>query len=508
MTLISFFRKLCIMRHEHDLSFTELLDHVFVSGIWRSIDGQRPLFSFSRQDLKISERLVLCLTRKKLSFCERRMEPSPRAIGISKRHAISSTNLSELSCMMVIGSLGAGGAERQLVTLLEELHGQKIFKRLSVACIDLSTPAANFYRAALSQMNIEIIDMKLCASGSLPQHLQPITENLPKWAKVRMGPYLKVFDEKRPDIVHLWMDEVNVIGGLAALSCGIPGILLSARSQAPYHFRFHQPWMKGGYKTVLRHSHVKLYANSVSGMKDYAAWLDLPETRLDYVYNGFALPEVLAQKTTASEHEALLEQLRKDREGKSLSLLAVGRLSEEKQPFYLIAMFREILRREPHAHLLWIGDGVLEAQVEAELRSIPPGHVTRASSSRHVLDLIKQSDGVILSSRIEGLPNVLIESQALGRPVFTPSAGGASESFRVGKTGVMLPQRAPEEAARLLIEHLRNGDIITQARESAPAFISERFDKVKMAKKTIALYQALLEDNREFDRGSDLHPVN
>lgn len=465
--------------------------NLFLIGLWLSIDRHRPLFSYRTRDLGATEAVGRVWAHAVITYCEGRTLDLPRLDAHFPRPRPATDDLSQSTCMMVIGSLGAGGAERQLVTLLEELHRRQTFRRLVVGCLNLSAPEANFHRPTLEALGIEIIDLQGGTTAPLSAHHQTLTTLFPPWAKDRMPGYLHAIDRIKPDILQLWMDECNVIGGLSGIVCGVPAILLSARSQAPYHFVFHQPWMRAGYRAILRQPRARLYANSERGAQDYAQWLQLGRDDIHHVYNGFAKPQISAEAPSV-EHAQLLQQLARDRHGKTLKLMAVGRLSEEKQPFYLIEMFKEILKQEPDAHLLWVGDGPLAAKVDAALGDVARGHVTRVRHSRQVSALMAMCDAVVLPSRIEGLPNVLIEAQALGRPVFTSAAGGAIETFEDGVSGLVLPARGPKQAAKLVVAHMRDGRLGAQASASAPRFVAERFDTGKMAANTIRLYQSLV----------------
>jgi glycosyltransferase involved in cell wall biosynthesis len=490
-TLRPFVRKAYTIKKRVDAARPGLVGNLVMIGLWRSIYRYRPLFCHDLEDLHLYERVARRWATSLMGYCENRAAALPALQDHIDRPQPRSEDLSQLTCMMIIGSLGAGGAERQLVTLLEELHRRQTFKRLVVGCLNLSTPAANFHRPTLEALGVEIVDLQGSAEQALPQHHQGVAKSFPAWARNRMPSYCHAIDRIRPDILQLWMDECNVIGGLSGIVCGVPAILLSARSQAPYHFAFHQPWMREGYRAILQQPRARLYANSERGAQDYAHWLQVDRDDIHHVFNGVAKPQISAETPTA-EHAQLLQRLAQDRHGKTLKLMAVGRLSEEKQPFYLIEMFKEILKHEPDAHLLWVGDGPLAQKVDTALGGIAPGHVTRAGHSRQVSALMAMCDAVVLPSRIEGLPNVLIEAQALGRPVFTPAAGGAIETFEDGVSGLVLPARAPRHAGQLVVTHMRQGKISAQAATMAPDFVAERFDAETMAANTIGLYRSLI----------------
>ena len=62
-------------------------------------------------------------------------------------------------------------------------------------------------------------------------------------------------------------------------------------------------------------------------------------------------------------------------------------------------------------------------------RFVFPGQV------RNVADYLACLDLFMLTSRVEGLPNSLIEAQLAGVPVVTADVGGAGETFEDGSSG-------------------------------------------------------------------------
>ena len=91
-------------------------------------------------------------------------------------------------------------------------------------------------------------------------------------------------------------------------------------------------------------------------------------------------------------------------------------------------------------------------------------------------------DVVLLTSELEGTPNVLLEAQALGRPVVATDVGGCAETFLPGQTGILLPaQPSAEEIAEAVTRILRDREFMARANEQGPAFIRERFCAKRMA---------------------------
>jgi glycosyltransferase involved in cell wall biosynthesis len=96
----------------------------------------------------------------------------------------------------------------------------------------------------------------------------------------------------------------------------------------------------------------------------------------------------------------------------------VGRFVEQKNHRFLLEIAAEVLRREPTALLLLIGDGPLRRQIEeqAELMGLG-GRVVFAGLRSDVPELLRQMNVFVMPSLFEGLPVVGLEAQAAGLPL-------------------------------------------------------------------------------------------
>ncbi|MFB3827814.1 MAG: glycosyltransferase [Bryobacteraceae bacterium] len=100
--------------------------------------------------------------------------------------------------------------------------------------------------------------------------------------------------------------------------------------------------------------------------------------------------------------------------------LAVGRLMWKKDYPALLRAFGEIGR----GALLIAGTG----PEEEELRRTAPRGVRFLGERRDIPELMRAADGFVLSSRVEGLPLVLLEAAASGLPAVATDAGGVRET--------------------------------------------------------------------------------
>jgi glycosyltransferase involved in cell wall biosynthesis len=97
-------------------------------------------------------------------------------------------------------------------------------------------------------------------------------------------------------------------------------------------------------------------------------------------------------------------------------------------------------------------------------------------------------DVVLLTSRHEGLPNVLLEAQSLGVPVVAPDVGGVGETILSGRTGWAVREADAASLAERLLFCLRERAWAEKARAAGPAFVRERFGIQPMLRRMLEIY--------------------
>src|SRR5262249_539929 len=156
--------------------------------------------------------------------------------------------------------------------------------------------------------------------------------------------------DRRPAVLHAWLDDVNVKAGLAAAVVGVPRIVLSVRSVGPANFLLFQPYMKEIYRALARIPHVRLLSNSEAGARSYEQWLGLTEKRFNVVPNGFDLGRLPDAPGRAYARRAY--RARYGISGSCPVLGSVMRFSEEKGPLLWFETAAEVARRKPEAFFL------------------------------------------------------------------------------------------------------------------------------------------------------------
>ncbi|HET6953658.1 MAG TPA: glycosyltransferase, partial [Acidimicrobiales bacterium] len=113
----------------------------------------------------------------------------------------------------------------------------------------------------------------------------------------------------------------------------------------------------------------------------------------------------------------------------------VGALTVEK----CVASAVAAVARCRGMHLVVAGDGPEHRALEAQARADAPGRVTFAGVVPGARPVLAASDVLVLPSRSEGMPGVLIEAGLSGVPVVASAVGGVPEVVADGETGVLVP---------------------------------------------------------------------
>lgn len=391
--------------------------------------------------------------------------------------------------VVVGGTLGPGGAERQLTATLLGLvaigHRDVHFLHHS----PMHKPN-DFFLPQLIEAGIPFSQVDLFGDSN------PVSPGIEEALEQRLvvlgelgaevAAYAREFLVRRPEIVHVWLDHVNVVAGLAALLVGVPRIVLSCRSLSPVHFSFIQPYMRPIYRLLAKSPNVTFLNNSEAGALDYRRWLGITSLKIQVVRNGFdfsTLPPPQELPHLRSEYRRRL--------GIPADVPVVGvmmRISEEKRPLLWIEIARQVAQKIPKAHFLIVGNGPMRDQVETIAKPDLTGKIHFPGHERNAAMAMAAMDLFLLTSRIEGLPNVLIEAQAVGVPPMTLDVGGARETLDDERTGWLMKSADPAQIADKIQSLFKNREHLDAVSRNGPKFVATHFSHARMLDDTMAVY--------------------
>jgi len=142
--------------------------------------------------------------------------------------------------------------------------------------------------------------------------------------------------------------------------------------------------------------------------------------------------------------------------GGGVNFLAVGRLSPEKGYGELLEAFARLALRRSDVHLTIIGSGPLA--IELSEMSIALGVSDRVRFLGFVANPFPyyvHADALVLASRWEGFPNVMLEALASGTPVVATPCGGVTAGILLpGLNGVIVQHGGPDDLCNGMAEVL------------------------------------------------------
>jgi glycosyltransferase involved in cell wall biosynthesis len=173
--------------------------------------------------------------------------------------------------------------------------------------------------------------------------------------------------------------------------------------------------------------------------------------------------------------------------------VSVGRLSGEKGHLILIEALARLVAKGQACRLVIAGDGPLRAAIVNRCRELDVERyvtITGWLSGEEIRSWLIRSRALILPSFAEGLPVVIMESLALGRPVVATWVAGVPELVRDGQTGWLVPAGDVESLANAMSECLNSTpEQLATMSGAGKIAVREAHDANKEAQKLAALFR-------------------
>lgn len=316
--------------------------------------------------------------------------------------------------LKVTTGLAMGGAEMQLVELATRLVQRGW--RVHVA----------------SMLEPEAFMPQLDAAGITVHRLHMQRGVADPRALLRLA---SIYRRVRPDIVHSHMVHANLLARAARLLARVPALVCTAHNVD-----------EGGRARELAYRFTDRMASLTTsicerGVARYISVGAAPADRIRYVPNGVDLRRFSrdAAIRAATRHAHGIDD--------AFVWLCTGRLDAVKQHTLLVDAAARLPPDLPMV-ILHAGHGPCEAEVRARIAAHGLEHRVRLLGLRSdVPALLAAADGFVLSSRMEGLPLVLLEAAGVYLPCVVPNVGGCAEAVRDGVTGFVVAPNSAESLA-------------------------------------------------------------
>ena len=173
-------------------------------------------------------------------------------------------------------------------------------------------------------------------------------------------------------------------------------------------------------------------------------------------------------------------------------LIAVGSLKPIKGVDVLLHALAGLVRKHPRLRLIVVGEGPDRSALENLARELSIADRVSFLGLRADVDVVlRAADALVLPSRAEALPTVLLEAMATGLPVVATRVGGVPEIVEEGRSGVMVP---PEDASALgsvLDRVVTDAALRRSLGERGRAVVEARFRVETMCENRMAYFEEL-----------------
>jgi len=277
-------------------------------------------------------------------------------------------------------------------------------------------------------------DLPAYVARGIAVHEVPMRRGIaPVADAVSLARLVRVIRKVRPDVVHAHSSKAGFLARLAGACCRVPVVY------TPHVFPFLMACgarRKSLYRLLercVRGATAALIAVSEEEARE-ARRLGFSRDRVFLIPNGVAPCE--AGSVTVKETGALRVGF-------------FGRLVRQKGPDVLIEAASMVVAHLPHVSFCLTGDGEMEGPLRAMVERLNLTAAVKfkgACPQGETVARMRETDVVVVPSRWEGCPYVVLEAFQAGVPLVASAVGGVPDLVQNGVSGVLV---APEDAEAL-----------------------------------------------------------
>ena len=175
----------------------------------------------------------------------------------------------------------------------------------------------------------------------------------------------------------------------------------------------------------------------------------------------------------------------------------ISRLESRKGHLFFIEAAKKILRHNPNVKFLIIGDGDSRKSLERKVKKMGlENDVLFVGFRKDIARIISILDVSVLTSLWEGLPRVLVQSAAAGKPIVSFAVEGVTEVVKEGTNGFVVESMSVESLADKISWLLENPISASKMGLSGQKIIGDRWELTTMVREIQSLYVFLLSQKK------------
>ena len=284
----------------------------------------------------------------------------------------------------------------------------------------------------------------------------------------------KYFNEKKPDIIHTHLEIVTFNMYMALLLKKVK-IIETIHNEKITHSKAH--------KFFLNHKLCKIVSIADKVTESVNKNIINKEGKVTQIYNGIEIKKFECKRTFNDEHE--------------INIVAIGRLTEQKNHKLLLEAFKRLTERLEEEHkglpnLRIYGQGELKEDLIRYIDENNIQNVQLMGITSNVDKVLKESDIYVMSSNYEGFSISLIEAMVSGIAIVCTNVGANNEIIGNNEAGILVASNDTQQLVDALFKLLSKDErkkLYNKCQER-----KKMFDIKKSAEEHLELYKITMNE--------------
>lgn len=370
--------------------------------------------------------------------------------------------------LYTIGTLGLGGAESQLVTLIRGLI------KKDYHCEIFSLESDGPLRHALEALQIQI-------------HDGGYNSTLPKWKRLLqlIRAEYRLWNLARrtsPDVLHAYLPLTNFMGAIAGNLSGIHTVITSRRALGTHQDR-HKLWK--AFDIISNRLSDIIIVNSFAVRNDTISRDKADPEKIINIPNGL---DGESFNISTTNRRNLRQKFGLN--ASDIGLITVGNLIPYKGHSDLLNAMPSIIKLYPNIRCYIAGE---DRGIRKELDNLAhklgiARNIIFLGQRRDIPELLMAMDIFVLPSHEEGFSNALLEAMASGLAIIATDVGGNNEALDKGRLGILTPPKCPDAIASAVIKLLSDDTRLRQLGQLCKITVNNKYSVSNMVDAHISLY--------------------
>ncbi len=379
--------------------------------------------------------------------------------------------MQRINLLYVITKLELGGAQKQLLSLIDHLNKEKFRPFLFTAKDGLLIPEAS-----------SINGLTIKKSRWLERPISPLKDLL---ALIEIYLFIK---KNNIGIVHTHSSKAGILGRLAARLTKVKIIVHTVHG---WSFNDYQPngerlffiWLErlsaqftDKLIVVSNYDKQKGLDNRIGKENQYSL------IRYGIEYAEFGIKDQNIRRELGINTNDLV-------------VCMVSCFKPQKSPQDFIRLAFLVNKALPDARFLLVGDGILRKKIERLIRKFNlEKQVTLTGWRRDIPRILSAIDVFVLTSLWEGLPTSALESMASSKAIVSTHTGGVAEIIVEGKVGFLVLPGDINKMSERLVVLLKDNNLRMQMGQNARESLNFDFALTNMIDNSQNLYENLIKE--------------